>query len=474
MNLTQFLQALRARRKAFIVTLVAVIASAVTVLLVMPKKYEATATLLMDARDEQVLSPTRLSPREHLGYIATQVDLIQSGRVAAQVARDLKLAHKAGMREAWQQETSGAIQIDDWIAQNLLEKLKADVSASNVVTIKYASSDPEHASAVANGFAKAYLETVLEMRTKPSREAAAWLDDQLKTMRAELHTAQTKLTSYQRAKGITFADERSDVATTRLAELSAAYAAARSASHEAQIRYKQAQEVVASGTPDAMSEIMGSTAIVATRADLTRAEAAFNAASADLGPNHPVYQRHEGEVKALREKLNGEMKKVVASLGSAAQQTRQREEDLAKSITAQNNHIQMMKDARAELAAMSRDVENAQRGHDTVLARFMTNKIESTAKSTNVAMLTPAVVPITPTQPKVPLISGLAVLVGLMLAAAVVYVLETADRRVRSRADLESRLAVPSLGRLSKWQPIGGGRLLPAPMRAQKSLPHPW
>ena len=379
MNLTQFLQALRARRKAFFVTLVAVIATAIGVTLVIPKKYEATATLLMDARDEQVLSPTRLSPREHLGYIATQVDLIQSGRVAAQVARVLKLADRPGMREAWQQETGGSIQIEDWIAQNLLEKLKADVTASNVVTIKYASSDPQHATAVANAFAKAYLDTTLEMRTQPSRDAAAWLEGQLKNMRGELMQAQSKLTSFQRAKGITFADERSDTSTTRLTELSTAYAAARSANHDAQIRYKQAQEVLASGTPDAMSEIMTSASIVSVRAELARAEAAYQTASADLGPNHPVYQRTEGEVKALREKLNSEMKKVVTALGTAAQQARQREEDLAKQIAAQNDHIQMMKDARVELAAMTRDVDNAQRAHDTVLARFVTNKIESTA-----------------------------------------------------------------------------------------------
>ena len=51
------------------------------------------------------------------------------------------------------------------------------------------------------------------------------------------------------------------------------------------------------------------------------------------------------------------------------------------------------------------------------------------------------------------------------------------QRRVRSRNDLESRLAVPSLGRLSKWQQTGG-RLLPATIpsnsRAARALPHPW
>jgi uncharacterized protein involved in exopolysaccharide biosynthesis len=163
----------------------------------------------------------------------------------------------------------------------------------------------------------------------------------------------------------------------------------------------------------------------------------------------------------------------VASLGNAAQAAQRRELELKNALAAQSQRVQAMKDARVELAIMSRDVEQAQRAYDTVLTRYMTNNIESKAKMTNAALLTPAVEPVTPSQPKVGLISALAVVIGLLLAAAVVYVLETIDRRVRSRADLESRLAVPSLGRLSRWQPAGG-RLLPAPARANRALPHPW
>jgi uncharacterized protein involved in exopolysaccharide biosynthesis len=311
------------------------------------------------------------------------------------------------------------------------------------------------------------------MRTEPTREAADWFNDQLKTLQAQVGQAQAKVTRFQKAKGITYVDERADWDTARLTELSTAYAAARNLAHEAQIRFKQAQEVAGSGTPDAMNELLTSASVMAVRGDLARAEAALQAASADLGPKHPVYQRYEADVKALREKQAGEMKKVVASLGNAAQQAQKRADELKQSITEQNDRVQSLKEYRVELAGMTRDVESAQRTYDTVLTRYMTNKIESNAKTTNLAMLTPAVEPLTPAQPKVGLISGLAVLIGLLLAAAVVYILETLDRRVRSRADLEQRLAVPSLGRLSKWQPTGG-RLLPAPVRANKALPHPW
>jgi capsular polysaccharide biosynthesis protein len=107
-----------------------------------------------------------------------------------------------------------------------------------------------------------------------------------------------------------------------------------------------------------------------------------------------------------------------------------------------------------------------------VLTRYLTSKVDATAKQTNVLMLAPASEPLKPAHPKVGLIAALSVVLGTLLAAGIVYVLETLDRRVRSRSDLEARLAVPSLGRLSKWQPIGG-RLLPAPIKAHRALPNP-
>jgi len=192
-----------------------------------------------------------------------------------------------------------------------------------------------------------------------------------------------------------------------------------------------------------------------------------------LGQNHPVYKRTTAEIQGLREKLVAETKKLVAGLGNAVEQSRKREQELQAALDGQQRRIMEMKDTRVEMTAIAREVDSSQRAYDAVLARYMTNNIESRARQTNVALLAPAIEPLKPKHPKVGLITGLSVLMGGLLAAGVVYVLEMLDRRVRSRADLESRLAVPSLGRLSRWQPTGS-RLLPAPMRAARALPNPW
>ncbi len=474
MDFNQFMLALSARRKAFALVLAATVVTAVVLSLILPKVYVSTTSLLVDARDEQTMSSAPMSMRMQTGYMQTQADLVQSARVAQKVARDLKLSQRPGMREDFERDTGGVGNIDEWIASALLKKVKVDSSGGNVVTVSYSASDPKLATDVANGFAKAYLETSLQLRTEPTREAAEWFEEQLKGMRAQVAQAQTRLTTYQKEKGLVGIDERGDVENTRLSELSTQLMAARNATYDAQTRFKQATEVIASGAAaDQLPEVAGNTSIQAIKSELSRAQSNLEQMSAELGPNHPSFVRQQSEVTALRERLGSEMKKIVSGLNNSALQSQKREQELRNAYAAQSERLSTLRDARVELSVLSREVETAQRSYDAALTRWMTQKVDSRARQTNVAVLSPAVEPITPKFPKVPLIAGLSVLVGALFAAGVVFLLETLDRRVRSRSDLESRLAVPTLGRLSKWQPTGG-RLLAAPARAAKALPHPW
>ncbi len=283
MDLTQYLLAWQARRKVFLLVLASIIVAAAIVALVLPKRYDSTATVLLDARDEQTTTPGRISPRERAGYVYTQVDLIQSGKVAGRVARDLKLATQPGMREAFEKDTGGAGSYEDWIAQNLLEKLKVDTGASNILIIKYSSEDPKKAALVANAFAKAYLDTALELRTEPSREAADWFEEQLKGLRNQVTSAQAKVSNFQKEKGIV-GDDRMDIEYTRLAEISTQLGAQRNATYDAQTRYKQATELMANGAPaDSFPEVLANSYIITVKGALQAAEARLEEQSQVLG-----------------------------------------------------------------------------------------------------------------------------------------------------------------------------------------------
>src|ERR1043165_4712698 len=333
MDFQQYLLALQARRKVFLLVFAAIIAAAALVAVIVPKRYDATATVLLDARDEQELAPGRDSPRGRAGWIYTQMDLVQSGKVAGRVVRDLKLAQQPDWREAYEKDTGGAGTMENWISDQLLLKVKVDSGASNVLIIKYSSDNAQRSAQYAYAFAKAYLDTALELRTEPSREAAAWFEEQLKGMRSEITQAQGKLINFQKEKGILGIDERMDIEYAKLTEISTQLNAQRNATIDAATRFQQAKDLAASGvSAESFPEVLSNAYIQGIKADLQRAEARLEEQAATLGENHPTQQRSKLEVQQLKERLSAETRKVIAGLGNAAAQSRKREEELTAAL----------------------------------------------------------------------------------------------------------------------------------------------
>ncbi len=476
MSIQQFLLALRARFGAFALVLVATVLVATVASLLLPKSYKATVSLLVDAKDEQSLSNVLrplLLPQERLSYMQTQMDIITSKKVARKVVQDLKLAENPLTRAAVDGEAGGGGSIEDQIVESLLNKLKVEPSQSNVIQASFSSPDPRFSALVANAFAKAYIDTMLELRVEPTREAAKWFDEQLKTLRANLEEAQAKLTDYHQRQGIVSADERFDVENTRLGVLSEQVARAQEQTFQWNSREQQARTFLKQGrSPDRLPDVLDNPFIQKLKTDLLHGEARLRELATQYGANHPQYQRQVSENQSLREKLDSEMRKVVAGVESSARQSRQREADLAKAMAAQRARLLELKESRNELTVLRRNVESAERAYDTAMQRSVVSQVDSRASQTNVTVLNQAFVPGAPSHPKVVLNIVLSVLVGTMLGIGIVILLEMFDRRVRSPNDLENGWNVPMLAVLNIWQPAEN-RLLSGPSGAGPALPSP-
>ncbi len=355
-------------------------------------------------------------------------------------------------------EVEKAESIEDKLIESLLKKLKVDKSQSSVIRVSFASADPRFSADVVNAFAKAYIDTMLELRVEPTRDAAAWFDEQLKTLRAHLEDAQAKLTDYHQRRGIVSADERVDVESTRLVVLSDQVARAQEQTFEWKSREQQGREFLQKGgSPDKLPDILDNPFIQRLKEDLLHGEAKLQELGAHYGPNYPQYQRQVAENQSLREKLDAEMKKVVAGIESSARQSRQREADSRKAMAAQRMRVLDLKEGRNELTVLRRNVESAERAYDTAMQRFVVSQVDSRASQTNVTVLNPAVPPRKHSSPKITLNIALSMVVGTMLGIGIVLLMEMFDRRVRSRSDLD--LDVPLLAVLNAWQPGGVLRL---------------
>jgi chain length determinant protein EpsF len=446
-NLHQFLLALRGRFWIFATLAASVAVVAILVTLIMPKSYDATTSILLDYRDEQSLSGTLPSGRERTGYMQTQMDIIQSERVAARVAEALELKPAA--------------------IPALLQGLKVQSSQSSVIQLTFRGPSPEFAAKAANAFAKAYQDTTLDLRVAPTKQATTWFDETLKTLRADLESAQNRLAAFQKEKGIIVTDDRLDVETARLTELNNQLLRANDLTYEAQSRSGLA---AGSRAREDLPEVLGNPVIQAIKAELMRAEAALSETSTRLGPNHPQYQQQASQVSNLRGRLGAEMNRVVQGVQNVTAQTRARSQQLEAAVEAQRQKVIEMRDAKNAAFILARDVDTAQKAYEAAQQRYTVNKVESGARYANVSILSEATPPAAAARPKFLVNLVLGVILGLVLGLAAVFLLELLDRRVRSTDDLDGNLDAPVIGQLQTWNP---SRLLGGNGGAHRALPSP-
>ena len=469
MNLHQFLLALRGRLWVFLSLLGATIVAAIIVTLLMPKTYEASVALLVDSRDEQSLAGNMPNPRDRIGFMQTQIDIINSMEVARRVVADLKLAESPAAKAQWQAQ-GGRGTLEDWLASGMLSGLKVISTQSSVMTLTYSAQDPKFAAQAANAFAKAYMDMTLHLRVEPTRQAAGWFEEQLKSLRAQFEQAQAKLAKYQREHGIIATDERVDVENARLAELSTQALQAQASTFESASRSGMASRT---GDIATLPEVMGNPVIQSLKSEVLRGEAKLQELSTRLGPNHPQFQQQAAEVNSLRSKLNDEMRRVTAGVRNVTSQNAARQGALQAALAEQRKKVMELRDARNESLVLQRDVDTAQKAYEAALQRYLVNKVESGARSTNVTVLNAATEPTRHSKPKTMLNIVLGVFVGIVLGLGAVFLLELLDRRVRSADDLETGLDVPLLATLQPWRPSPlltggvdptGARALPSPV----------
>ena len=203
MTFQQFLLILWARRKIALRIFGATVLTTLVVSLILPKEYTATTSLVVDVKSPDPIAGMIMQGMMTPGYMATQIDIINSDRVASRVVKLLGFEKSAEAVEKWKEASEGKGTLESYYGNILQKKLDIKPSReSNVININFSGAEPQFAAAVANAFAQAYIDTSIEMRVEPARQYSAWFEERQKGLRVNLEKAQARLSSYQQEKGI--------------------------------------------------------------------------------------------------------------------------------------------------------------------------------------------------------------------------------------------------------------------------------
>lgn len=470
MTFGQFLSILRARWWVVALVLGLTVATTLLVSLLLPRQYTATASVVVDFKPDPV-SAFAFGGGASPAYMATQVDIIRSERVAQRVVRNLKLNENPQVRQQWLDETGGEGNIEVWLASVFQKQMDVVPSReSSVIAVSYKAPDPRFAAGLANAFAQAYIDTALELRTDPARLYSTFFENRAKEARETLEKAQSKVSAFQKQAGIIATDERLDVETARLNELSSQATMMQALLAESASRQAQAQ----GGQGDRMQEVLNNANVSQLKADISRAEAQLQQLATRLGDKHPQVEEAKASLAELRSRLEAETRKVTGSVTVSANINRQRLAEVQRALQAQRDKVLKMKAVRDEGLVLLRDAENAQRSYDALLQRFTQTSLEGQTTQSNINLLTQATPPLEPSSPRIVLNTLLSIFLGTLLAVGTALLLELKDRRVRNVDDVVEALGLPVLGLMPKpgtQLQLGAGRVSPMQQRLMAPLP---
>ncbi|MDP3609271.1 MAG: chain length determinant protein EpsF [Methylophilus sp.] len=450
MRLSQILAILAARR--WIALWVFFLTVLVTTLLsfLLPKTYTSSVTVVINAKGADPVTGQMLPAALMPGYMATQFDIIASRNVALKVVDKLQIAQNPTAKAKFEEATNGEGDIRDYYADQFLQGLEVKPSReSSVIEISYRGPDPQFSAALANAFAEAYIQTSLELKTNPAKQASVFFDTQIKALRTEVEKAQAKLSDYQNAHGITSSEGRLDVEMARLAELSSQLVVAQAQTYDSNSRRNQLKRGGATDSP----EILSNSLIQGLKSQLVQAEAKLSEVSQRLGVNHPQYQSAKQDVDNLRHSIQVEIGKTSSSVGQTAQVSQMREGEIKAALEAQKQRVLKLKNEQDAVAVLLREVDSAQRIYDSALLRFGQTNLESQSGQTEISVLNPATPPLKHSSPKILINIVLSLFLGGLLAVGCAIATEMLDRRVRSADDLSQLLAVPVLAALVTPKP---------------------
>jgi polysaccharide biosynthesis transport protein len=463
MTINQFIAILKARWTLILALIAVTVGSTIGISLILPSKYVGKATVVVDVKSPDPIAGVVLQGVMLPSYMATQVNVIQSERVARKVIQNLRLDADQGMRQQWQEDSNGVGDMASWLAKRLLKNLEVKPDReSNAIDISYVGLDPNFAAAMANAFVRAYIDTTIELRVEPARQYNAMFVEQAKVLREQLEAAQTKLSTFQRERGLltTPTDSRLDIESARLSELSSQLVGLQALSADSSSRKEQS---TANST-----EVLNNAVVSSLKADLSRQEARFKELSATFGPEHPQLRQLEANIAELKVRIDAEISRVNSSLGVNNNINSARVAAVRAALEAQREKVLALKEEREQSAVLFRDVDNAQRAYDAIQARYYQTSMESQSNAGNVSILQNATPDPDAASPKLVLNTALALVLGSLLACGVAMAVELGDRKLRDRQDFAQVLNVPLLGsmpKIKKTRPVVANVARPLALR---------
>ncbi|MCK8062883.1 polysaccharide biosynthesis tyrosine autokinase [Vibrio sp. 1CM7H] len=437
--------------------------------------YQATATLLIQEEQKSALSIEEVygvdtTKKE---YFQTQIAILKSNHIADKVIRELNLTQlteftrSGGLNQKIDQiksipfvqdllnvapspkETAQFSESYYQALQAFRSKLDIEpVRNTQLVRIRFRSTDPKLATTIANAVGQAYIDANFEAKLVVTQNAATWLTNNSQKLEERLRNSEQALQEFLLKEGLIDINGIDEIYANELEELTRKLNVAVNKRIEAQtliqlLRRKSSQSL------DSLLSI-DEFANQAQIRDLKLSEAQAAKNLSELAQRYGPKHDRMIQAKAQLAEIQSRTQQLIRDISFSKQQdllaAKAQEDMLRAELDNKKSDFQSLGSQKARYEQLKREVESNKALYEAFLNREKETNATSDYKNVTARFTDKAIIPLFPVAPQRIKLVLIATFFGFAIACALVIILETMREVIRSTADVQEKLGVTCLG----------------------------
>lgn len=367
-----------------------------------PPRFTAMSEVLVDPAKLQVVNDDIYSASaardSQLLDAEGKVRILMSGNVLARVVDTMALASDpefagqggGGLFGLGGNSTPAT---DADLRQMAMQALEQRLTArreerSFVVTISVWSIDKAKAVAINAALILAFKDELAAAEAEGASRTAASLDERLDQLRTDVAEAEQSLEAFKREHGLQ-SSEGELVSTKSMAAINQQVLEAQQALFAAESRYRE----LMSGDGDAGAESEASPALAALRAQYATAKQAYDAQALILGPRHPTLVTLSIQVESVAREIEAQRQRLIDGAKADVEQAK----SVLASLSGESQNARTVVDDDGQAQIQMRELERDVTTKATIYQAFLTRAREVTEReqldTTNVRVISPAMLP---------------------------------------------------------------------------------
>jgi succinoglycan biosynthesis transport protein ExoP len=337
--------------------------------------------------------------------------------------------------------------VPNWLVDRYLTDLKViPAEETELVDINFTSPNPDLSARIVNAHIREFIHQGIELNTQASDAAARFLEKKLAELKRQVERSELALNDYRREKGIIpgliSVNGNQDVVLERVNKLSDEVQQA----HLENINLGTKIELINQGHAEALPAVIESKLVQSLKENLDGLLAQYAATSSQFKPDYPPMAQLLAKIKRDRAAIGQETDDVVAGVRSQYAASLRNEEALSDELKHQKDFALGLNDAAVKYMILQREADTNRELYNAVLKRMKDVEVEADLHASNISVVDPATVPLSPSSPRKVRDLLATALLGLMAGLGLTFLLEHHDDSFKSAEDIESYLMVPQLG----------------------------